>query len=89
VQVNITRNKHHSSDTYQGLSLIKVGSEILLNQEYMLVEIADNGKGIPEDKLSQIFEEMKTDQEGGNWDGTGLGLPICLKLAIQSNSYIL
>jgi len=33
------------------MNLIKVGAEILLNQEYMLVEIADNGKGINGDKL--------------------------------------
>jgi len=71
------------------MHLIKAGTEIKLNQEYMLVEIVDNGKGIPGEKLNQIFEEMNTDEEGGNWDGTGLGLPICLKLAIQTNSYIL
>jgi len=57
-------------------------------QEYLRVEISDNGKGIPADKLHTVFEEMISDQEGDNWDGTGLGLPICVKLATSSNSFI-
>jgi len=31
---------------------------------------------------------MVSDEEGENWDGTGLGLPICLKLATSYNSFI-
>mmetsp|Transcript_14110 Transcript_14110/g.11659 ORF Transcript_14110/g.11659 Transcript_14110/m.11659 type:complete len:215 (-) Transcript_14110:733-1377(-) len=67
----------------EDVELIHKGSEINPAQEYLRFEIADNGKGIPADILPHIFDEMVSDQEGDNWDGTGLGLPICLKLAIS------
>ena len=54
----------------------------------MCVQIKDSGCGIPCDKILSIFDEMNTDQENRNWDGIGLGLPICLKLAIQNNCFI-
>lgn len=43
----------------------------------MVVQVSDNGKGIPIDKLMDIFKEKETDESAANWDGTGLGLPIC------------
>mmetsp|Transcript_1500 Transcript_1500/g.1280 ORF Transcript_1500/g.1280 Transcript_1500/m.1280 type:complete len:88 (-) Transcript_1500:711-974(-) len=36
--------------------------------------------GIAADKICSVFLEQESDQSGDNWDGTGLGLPICLKL---------
>jgi len=44
--------------------------------------------GIPEHLIKNIFEELCSDQKGGNWDGIGLGLPICLRLATETNSFI-
>jgi len=89
VQVNISRKKNNDNFSHQGIELRHVGAEIQMNQEYLILEIVDNGVGIPADKLNHIFEEMNTDQEGGNWEGIGLGLPICLRLAILIHSYIL
>jgi len=31
---------------------------------------------------------LTTDEEEGNWDGTGLGLPICLKLITNMHAFI-
>jgi len=69
--------------------LIHKGSNPDLGWDYLRVEITDNGKGIPEDKLLTVFDEMVSDQEGDNWDGTGLGLPICVKLATLAYSFIM
>jgi len=55
---------------------------------YMVIEVKDNGIGIPVHKLSSIFLEKESDQSGDNWDGTGLGLPICLYICHQMRSFI-
>lgn len=47
----------------------------------MAFSVIDNGKGISPDKMSVIFSEKESDQRGDNWDGCGLGLPVCQQLA--------
>src|SRR5437868_5934263 len=46
--------------------------------EYVLVEIVDNGPGIPEDVQSQIFEPFFTTKGVG--EGTGLGLDLVYRI---------
>jgi len=53
-----------------------------------MFEIKDNGKGIPKDKLAKIFNEKETDESAENWDGTGLGLPICLSICKNMDAFI-
>ena len=60
-------------------------------QDMILVEIQDNGVGIPEETKKHIFEPFFTTKEVGK--GTGLGLPISLgiienfggKIIVESN----
>lgn len=47
----------------------------------LIIEISDNGCGIPADKINEIFTPMVTFKEGG----TGLGLPIS-KMIIESHN---
>ncbi len=42
----------------------------------VFLEIADNGCGIPQERIAQVFLPFFTTKEGG----TGLGLPICVRL---------
>jgi nitrogen-specific signal transduction histidine kinase len=76
------------NNVYEDVQLIHKGTTPDPDQEYLSVAIVDNGKGIPPDILHNIFEEMVSDQVDSNWDGTGLGLPICLKLSNAAFSFI-
>ena len=68
--------------------------EIRLSQkgEQALLEIADNGPGIPEDKLERVFERFfRTDESrtpGGSDSGTGLGLAIAKAIVELHNGTI-
>ncbi len=50
----------------------------------VLITISDNGPGIPQQKLDQIFTPFYTTKEGGS----GLGLPICQKIITDHGGFI-
>jgi signal transduction histidine kinase len=53
---------------------------------YVAVEVADTGCGIPEEELTMIFEPFYSSKEIG--DSTGLGLSICKKIMDEHNGLI-
>jgi PAS domain S-box-containing protein len=77
--------------TYQGKIILQL--KLIVNDEQYIAihfEVSDNGIGIPEDKLSYIFEaftQAKTDISR-KYGGTGLGLAITKKLLQLYNSEI-
>src|SRR3984893_3188627 len=54
--------------------------------EFVLVEIADSGPGIPPEVQSRIFEPFFTTKGVG--EGTGLGLDICYRIVKKMNGLI-
>lgn len=56
-----------------------VASMYKLDEQRILVEISDNGIGIPEQHLERVFERFYRTAEGRSRDvtGSGLGLAIC------------
>lgn len=56
------------------------------NESNVIIEIADTGKGIPEDILPQIFDPFFTTKEPGK--GTGLGLSIVHTILKRHNATI-
>jgi two-component system sensor histidine kinase VicK len=55
-----------------------------------LIEVCDFGRGIPEDKLQQIFERFKQVDASDSRakGGTGLGLAICRSIVTQHGGHI-
>lgn len=53
----------------------------------VMVEVQDNGRGIPQHVLPRIFDPFFTTKEAGK--GTGLGLSICYKIIDQHHGKIM
>jgi two-component system sensor histidine kinase VicK len=71
------------------------GSEIHLNARYLddgeaLIEVSDQGSGIPADKLEHIFDRFRQGDASDSraMGGTGLGLAICRSIINQHGGRI-
>jgi signal transduction histidine kinase len=69
-----------------GTIRISTSMEKLNAVDYVAVEVADTGHGIPEEELTMIFEPFYSSKEIGV--GTGLGLSICKKIMDEHNGLI-
>lgn len=52
---------------------------VTVHKKHIVFTVSDNGKGIPEEKLDQVFDNFFTTayQNGDKQRGVGLGLTIC------------
>nr|AAY90013.1 predicted nitrogen regulation protein [uncultured bacterium BAC13K9BAC] len=87
--INLVRNSIQALK-YKGNVLIKTRTEpsyTIGNKKYQLVakiDVIDNGPGIPEEKLKEIFYPMVTTKN----DGMGLGLTIAQSIVMQNSGLI-
>jgi signal transduction histidine kinase len=74
VWINMIVNAMDAIDSPGGM--IKIGTRY--ENQTFVITIEDNGRGIPEDHLTRIFEPFYTTKIAGR--GTGLGLSVCLRV---------
>ncbi len=74
-----TRNLHLDQDLHRDRAVVLPG-------DYVVVEVADSGIGIPEGKLHKIFEPFYTTKQVG--EGTGLGLSTAYGIIKQTGGFI-
>jgi PAS domain S-box-containing protein len=90
--LNIFNNLINNAVKYTFRGDISVDSfvEKCESGKFIVVKVADNGIGIPEDKLEIIFEEFRQVSEGlsRGYEGTGLGLTLCKKFVNLLNGSI-
>ena len=72
VLVNLIKNSLEAMDK-RGNILVKAAQG---SEGHVEITVEDDGKGIPEDKVEDLFQPFFTTKPGG----TGLGLPLCRKI---------
>jgi two-component system NtrC family sensor kinase len=75
VLLNLLNNAAQAIESEQGTITLTTRRE---NDDHVMMEIEDNGKGIPPDVLPKIFDPFFTTKDVGK--GTGLGLSIVYKI---------
>jgi PAS domain S-box-containing protein len=65
---------------------VRRGAEILPAGDYVLIEVADTGVGIPADTLARIFEPFFSTKAVGS--GTGLGLSTVYGIVKQTGGFV-
>jgi signal transduction histidine kinase len=83
VLFNIIRNAAQAMDKKNG----KIGVTGFEDSDNVIVRISDNGSGIPQDKINQIFNPFYTTKAPGK--GTGLGLFIVKQIVEKNKGTIL
>ncbi len=77
----------NSIDSMEGKGSIEIKTELaqkVSSEDFLQIEISDNGMGIEEAKVNEIFEPYFTTKK----DGTGLGLAIAKKIIEDNNGEI-
>lgn len=82
-------NLIENSLKYAGVPSLIINISLIENREHITINFADNGNGVPDDKLPHIFDEFyRGDESRNKKDGNGLGLYIARHLITEMNGEI-
>jgi two-component system NtrC family sensor kinase len=82
VWLNLLLNAIDALDDDDGMIKVVTKSQA----KEIMVTVTDNGKGIPHEQVSRIFEPFYTTKEPGR--GTGLGLSVCHRTIKQHGGHL-
>jgi PAS domain S-box-containing protein len=60
----------------------------LVEGDYVMLSVEDNGRGIPEENMAKIFDPYFSTKEMGSQKGQGLGLSICYSIVKKHEGFI-
>ena len=83
VLLNLVTNASQAIDKPRGRISISTRRE---GVDYVAIEVADNGRGIPPEAIARVFDPFYTTKEVGK--GTGLGLSIAYKIVTDHGGRI-
>jgi two-component system NtrC family sensor kinase len=75
VVINLATNASHALSSVSGPRRLSIATRQDKGRQHVLIEVGDNGAGVPDDLRSRIFEPFFTTKPTGA--GTGLGLSLC------------
>jgi PAS domain S-box-containing protein len=85
---NILKNAIHFSDRHTFIR-IKIEHTVESEKEWLIVAISDEGIGIPEKELGNIFSKFYQCEQTRQHDGgTGIGLTICKHIVLEHGGKI-
>lgn len=82
VLLNLIRNAAQALNPAQAQKNITIGLEKTTNNK-LILRVVDNGQGMPQEVLDQIFQPFFTTKPAGQ--GTGLGLSVCRNIIVQKH----
>ncbi len=83
VLINLLRNSAHAIRD-QGRSSGRIAVRLHRNGDYWLLDVDDDGPGVPPEERARIFDPYVTSKA----DGTGLGLAIVKKVVVEHGGII-
>lgn len=86
----VLRNIIENSLKYRCREHVLIQMNLILKEDTVIMKITDDGDGVPEEKLSHLFEQFYRGDETRNskTDGDGLGLYIAKRIVEQHNGWI-
>ena len=82
--IDILREDIENLDSIQRIPTIKITTRVSIDNSHIIVKIADNGSGMPEEVKKRIFDPFFTTKPVGK--GTGLGLAISYQIVVEKHN---